>query len=147
MSHVKYLLLFVTSDHVDYKCTLIFTVDLSQDGDTALHVACQEGHDLVVELLLQAGASVDPKTEVRCGPLPIFKICSHSGCLYLWCAYVYEVLVNNSSGVQVCGNKLAVICVRPRGSFSTNSCPMVVAFLEPEIVSNRLIAANSHPPK
>ena len=65
MSHVKYLLLFVTSDHVDYKCTLIFTVDLSQDGATALHLACLGGHDLVVELLLQAGASVDQKSKVR----------------------------------------------------------------------------------
>ena len=48
-------------------CTLIFTVDLSQDGITALHLACFGGHDQVVELLLQAGASVDQKTEVRCG--------------------------------------------------------------------------------
>ena len=67
MSHVKYLLLYITSDHVDYKCTLIFTVDLSQDGVTALHVASQGGHDQVVELLLQAGASVEQETEVRCG--------------------------------------------------------------------------------
>ena len=43
----------------------MFTVDLSQDGVTALHVACHEGHDQVVELLLQAGASVDQKAEVR----------------------------------------------------------------------------------
>ena len=67
MSHVKCLLLFVTSDHVDYKYTLIFTVDLSQDGATALHVACQKGHDQVAELLLQAGASVEQKTKVRWG--------------------------------------------------------------------------------
>ena len=45
-------------------CTLIFTVDLSQDGWTPLHVACQEGHNQVVELLLQAGASVE-KAKVR----------------------------------------------------------------------------------
>ena len=63
---VKCLLLFVTSDHVDYKCTLIFTVDLSQDRATALHVACHDGHDQVAELLLQAGASVDEKAKVRC---------------------------------------------------------------------------------
>ena len=67
MSHVKYLLLYLTSDHVDYKCTLIFTVDLSQDGITALHLACLGGHDQVVELLLQAGASVDQKAKVRWG--------------------------------------------------------------------------------
>ena len=48
-------------------CTLIFTVDLSQNGDTALHVASEEGHNQVVELLLQAGASVDQKTKVRWG--------------------------------------------------------------------------------
>ena len=65
MSHVKYLLLFVTSDHVDYKCTLIFTVDFSQVGATALHAACLQGHDRVAELLLQAGASVDQETKVR----------------------------------------------------------------------------------
>ena len=62
MSYVKYLLLFVTSDCVDYKY-----VDLSQDGATALHVASQEGHNQVVELLLQAGASVDQKAKVRWG--------------------------------------------------------------------------------
>ena len=62
MSYVKYLLLFVTSDRVDYKY-----VDLSQDGATALHVASQEGHNQVVELLLQAGASVDQKAKVRWG--------------------------------------------------------------------------------
>ena len=69
MSHVNYLLIFVTSDHVDYKCvaTLIFIVDLSQDGATALHLACLGGHDQVVELLLQAGASVDQKAKVRWG--------------------------------------------------------------------------------
>ena len=46
---------------------MIFTVDLSQDGATALHVASQEGHNQVVELLLQAGASVDQKAKVRWG--------------------------------------------------------------------------------
>ena len=43
----------------------MFTVDLSQDGTTALHATCLGGHDRVAELLLQAGASVDQKTEVR----------------------------------------------------------------------------------
>ena len=46
---------------------MIFTVDLSQNGATALHVACLGGHNQVVELLLQAGASVDQKTKVRWG--------------------------------------------------------------------------------
>ena len=53
------------SDHVDYKCTLVFTVDLSQDGITALHAACHEDHTQVAELLLQAGASVEQEEEVR----------------------------------------------------------------------------------
>ena len=44
---------------------MIFTVDLSQDGATALHAASQEGHNQVVELLLQAGASVDQKAKVK----------------------------------------------------------------------------------
>ena len=48
-------------------CTLIFTVDLSQDGVTALHEACLGGHTQVAELLLQAGASVELKAEVRWG--------------------------------------------------------------------------------
>ena len=46
-------------------CTLIFTVDLTQAGATALLAACLESHHQVVELLLQAGASVNQKTEVR----------------------------------------------------------------------------------
>ena len=44
---------------------MIFTVDLSQNWATPLHAASQEGHDQVVELLLQAGASVDQKAKVR----------------------------------------------------------------------------------
>ena len=38
---------------------------LRQDGWTALHAACQEGHAQVAEMLLQAGASVEQETEVR----------------------------------------------------------------------------------
>ena len=38
---------------------------LSQSGFVALHVACQEGHAQVAELLLQAEASVEQETEVR----------------------------------------------------------------------------------
>jgi len=40
---------------------------LSQDGFAALHVACQEGHVRVAEMLLQAGASVEQETKVRWG--------------------------------------------------------------------------------
>ena len=43
----------------------LLLLTLSQDGFGALHVACQEGHALVVELLLQAGASVEQETKVR----------------------------------------------------------------------------------
>ena len=39
---------------------------LLQGGFSALHVACQEGHYQVAELLLQAGASLEQETEVRC---------------------------------------------------------------------------------
>ena len=38
---------------------------------------------------------------------------------------------------QVCENKLAVICFRLRGSFSANSCPMFVAFLELAILEGQ----------
>ena len=56
-------MLLCVTEHVDYKCTLIFV--LSQDGFAALHVACQEGHVQVAELLLQAGASMEQETKVR----------------------------------------------------------------------------------
>lgn len=42
-------------------CTLL------QDGWIPLHVASQEGHVQVAELLLQAGASVEQETKVRWG--------------------------------------------------------------------------------
>ena len=35
-----------------------------QDGYSPLHNACQEGHDGIVEKLLQAGATVDLQTKV-----------------------------------------------------------------------------------
>ena len=44
-----------------------FFLTLPQHGATALHAASQEGHYQVAELLLQAGASVEPETKVRCG--------------------------------------------------------------------------------
>ena len=36
-----------------------------QDGWTALHAAAQEGHSRVVEMLLEANADVNIKTNVR----------------------------------------------------------------------------------
>ena len=57
----------IVTEYVDCKCTLTFIVDSLQNVWTPFHAACQEGHDQVVDLLLQAGASVDQETEVRCG--------------------------------------------------------------------------------
>jgi len=48
-----------------YVHVLSFWIFLLQDGFTALHAACLEGHDSIVSLLLQAGASMDKETEVR----------------------------------------------------------------------------------
>ena len=62
---------------------LIFTVDLSQDGTTALHAACLGGHDQVAELLLQAGASVEQEKKARCCVSYIaFMNSRDNNCLY-----------------------------------------------------------------
>ena len=53
------LVIMTISVYIDLYC--------SQDGVTALHLACLGGHDQVVDLLLQAGASVDQKAKVRWG--------------------------------------------------------------------------------
>ena len=37
----------------------------SQNGFSALHFACQGGHDQVIELLIQAGANMGQETEVK----------------------------------------------------------------------------------
>ena len=37
----------------------------TQDGGCPLHIASQEGHDRIVEMLLQAGATVDLQTKVE----------------------------------------------------------------------------------
>lgn len=42
---------------------------ISQSGFAALHAACQEGYDHVVDMLLQAGANVNQKTKVRWGSI------------------------------------------------------------------------------
>ena len=40
---------------------------LSQNGFAALHSACQEGHERVAKMLLQAGASLEQETKVGWG--------------------------------------------------------------------------------
>ena len=66
---------------------------LSQDGWTPLHVACQEGHTQVAELLLQAGASVDLETKVRWGAMQSRLCCGRAiditkQCTLYMCNYV-----------------------------------------------------------
>lgn len=45
--------------------TNIHTCTRTQDGYSPLYCASQEGHDNIVEMLLQAGAKVDLWTEVN----------------------------------------------------------------------------------
>ena len=51
-----------------------------QDGFTALHVAAQEGHLRVVEMLLEANADVSVKTDVR---IVVHVLCTQ---VYLICS-------------------------------------------------------------
>ena len=44
-----------------YKCRAYTCTHISQDGCTALHLAVHEGHEDVVELLLEAKADIDLK--------------------------------------------------------------------------------------
>jgi len=46
------------------QCIYIIHAHISQDGWTALHLAAQEGHEDVVELLLESKANLKLKTEV-----------------------------------------------------------------------------------
>ena len=68
---VKCLLLCVI-EHVDCKSLLLV---LPQDGWTPLHAACQEGHNQVAELLLEAGASVEHEIAVRWGVGQVYAFC------------------------------------------------------------------------
>ena len=72
--------------------------------------------------------------------VPISKINSHNGFNgvlikhIIFCIDSGTQLSMFSGSVQLCGNKLAVICFRPGGSFSANFCQMFIA-----TVSNRSI--------
>ena len=44
-----------------------------QDGQTALYIACEKGHDQIVELLLRRKANVNHQTKV--GPLMLVYVC------------------------------------------------------------------------
>ena len=56
---------------------VFMTSDLSyfplhvQDGQTALYIACKNGHDQIVELLLKKEADVNHQTKVR----PLMLVC------------------------------------------------------------------------
>ena len=48
----------------------------TQDGACSLHISSQEGHDRIVEMLLQAGATVDLQDKVQdCYYLFICHLC------------------------------------------------------------------------
>ena len=76
--------------YIDLYCLILL-----QDGWTPFHAASQEGHDQVVELLLQAGASVDQETEVRCG---VGQDCV---CKTKQCTYTIELPCILLLGVEV----------------------------------------------
>ena len=47
----------------------------TQDGHYPLFIASQNGHDRIVEILLQAGATVDLQSKVENGLLSICHLC------------------------------------------------------------------------
>ena len=70
------------------------------------------------------------------------------GCLFLRGAYFHGVLILacNFLVVGSCVERISSAYFRPRGSFSANFCPLFIAFLQPDTVSNRSIVANPRPP-
>ena len=51
--------------HMQYTHTCTPTTVCTQDGDSPLYIASQKGHDRTVEILLQAGATVDLQNKVE----------------------------------------------------------------------------------
>ena len=56
----------------------IHTTMCMQDGHCSLHIASQKGHDKVVEVLLQAGATVDLQNKVESYYLSLWENGVHS---------------------------------------------------------------------
>ena len=54
---------YIYAHNTTHTCT--HNTMCTQDGVCPLHIASQEGHDRVVEMLLQAGATVDLQTKVE----------------------------------------------------------------------------------
>ena len=61
-----------------FKHTHTHTTMWKQDGHSPLYIASQEGHDRIVDLLLQAGATVDLQDKV--------ENCFYLFICHLWCA-------------------------------------------------------------
>ena len=57
-----------------------------QDGTTALHYGCTNGHISVCRLLINAGSRIDDTNTVSCAFLP-FRVC----CFYLQKLYKRDV--------------------------------------------------------
>ena len=54
---------------IDHLTVVYFHVTVNlQEGATALHMASQNGHVTTVQLLVEAGASLDVQTNVSCYP-------------------------------------------------------------------------------
>ena len=94
-----------------------------QNGAYPLHVASQEGHDRIVEMLLQAGATVDLQNKVENCYLFISHLCCakhimyHTTCIEgntYECQKTYPtqplLLVLQQNLNQLCDKKLEVKC-------------------------------------
>ena len=105
---------------------LILLLTLSQDGFAALHAACQEGHTQVVKLLLQAGASVEQKTEVR------WSVCQDCVCDTEQCTYntgpsyplPLHTAWSQSMGGIVYPNVRFVECIAPSSMWCWHTKPL-----------------------